>query len=60
MIPKDVAQSARMWEAIPIAAKTQSVFRRTFRDQILAIRASARAMNGRTRNECVQLRWSRR
>ncbi len=60
IVPKDVAQSKTMWDAIPTAAKSQSFARDVRRANIFATSAIAIARNGRTRNECVQLRWSRR
>jgi len=60
IVPNEVAQSKTMWEAIPTAAKSQSFRSGVRRAKIFARSAIHSARNGRTRNEWVQLRWSRR
>ncbi len=60
IVPNEVAQSKTMCDAIPTAAKSQSFQSGVRRAKTFATSARPRAKNGRIRNECVQLRWSRR
>ena len=59
MVPNDVIQSKRMWDSDadrgeePQPRAGASAARTSF-----ATGAIASARNGRTTNECVQLRWS--